>query len=150
MTQYKILFVCIHNSARSQMAEAFLNHYSDGSLVAESAGIEAGTLNPNVVTVMKEAGIDISGKTTQSAFELVKEGRNFDAVITVCDAANAERCPVFPGRVKRVSWSFPDPSSFQGTPEQKLNFTREVRDAVERAIKGFIIEASDYKYWATI
>ncbi|MHA4812184.1 arsenate reductase ArsC [Flavitalea flava] len=136
--QYKILFVCIHNSARSQMAEAFLNKHGKGHFLAESAGIEPGVLNPNVVKVMQEVGIDLSQKGTQGVFDVLQEGKTFDAVITVCDAANAERCPVFPGMVKKIAWSFEDPSAFKGSPEAVLDNTRRIRDEIEREILKFI------------
>src|ERR1700743_2711092 len=99
-----VLFVCIHNSARSQMAEAFLNYLGKGKFIAESGGIEKGTLNPLVVSAMQEIGIDIGNNQTKEAFDILKEGKKFDAVITVCDAASAEKCPVFPGKIKRLAW----------------------------------------------
>ncbi len=137
---YKILFVCIHNSARSQMAEAFLNKYANGELTAESAGIEAGKMNLNVVKVMQEAGIDLSRKGTQQVSEILRKGDRYDAVITVCDAANAERCPAFPGVVKRIAWSFEDPSSAEGTPKEILAKTRMVRNEIDRKIKEFVAD----------
>lgn len=148
MIKHTILFVCIHNSARSQMAEAFLNHYSDGSLIAESAGLEPGKLNPNAVTVMQEVGIDISQKGTQEVFDLFKKGRLFQAVITVCDEASAEGCPIFPGVVRRLGWSFADPSGFTGSREEILDQTRKVRDQIKEAVMAFIEEAKHMEYWA--
>ncbi len=148
MIQHSILFVCIHNSARSQMAEAFLNHYDGKSLIAESAGLEPGKLNPNVVKVMAEVGIDISHKGTQEVFDLFKKGRLFQAVITVCDEASAEGCPIFPGVVRRMGWSFPDPSGFKGTEEEILENTRKVRDEIKEAVLAFIDEAKHMEYWA--
>ncbi len=145
--EHKVLFVCIHNSARSQMAEAFLNKYGAGNLIAESAGLEPGKMNQNVVKVMQELGIDLSQKTTQGVFDLLKHGRSFDAVITVCDGASAEKCPIFPGSGKRISWSFEDPSSFTGTPQEILQHTRIVRDEIEKSVKGFIDEAGAQSYW---
>ncbi len=145
--RHKVLFVCIHNSARSQMAEAFLNEYGKGRFGAESAGIEPGKLNPVVVQVMLEVGIDLSKKGTKGVFDLFKQGKSYDAVITVCDAASAERCPVFPGKVKRLAWSFKDPSSFKGSPEEVLNKTREIRDEIKNAILDFIKEGSSLNYW---
>lgn len=137
----KVLFVCIHNSARSQMAEAFLNELGRGRFAAESAGLEPGTLNPVVVEAMKEAGIDISGNATKSVFDLLKRGRAYDYVATVCDEAAAERCPVFPGTVKeRMHWGFPDPSSFPGTFAEKLERTRAVRDEIRARVARFIDE----------
>ena len=142
MEKIKVLFLCVHNSARSQIAEAFLNQMAGEIFSAESAGLEPGTLNPFVVEAMQETGIDISGKQTRSAFDLFKQGRMFQFVITVCDAANAERCPVFPGVTKRISWSFEDPSSFNGTHEEILAQTRLVRDKIKSAIEVFI---NDYR-----
>ncbi len=143
----KILFVCIHNSARSQMAEAFLNEIGAGHFLAESAGLEAGRLNPHVVQVMQKTGINISGNATKEVSDLLKEGRSYDAVVTVCDAASAERCPIFPGNTKRIAWSFADPSQFKGTQEEILEQTREVRDEIKNKITGFVQEASQYQYW---
>lgn len=148
MIQHSILFVCIHNSARSQMAEAFLNHYDGKCLIAESAGLEPGKLNPNAVKVMLEVGIDISHKGTQEVFDLFKKGRLFQAVVTVCDEASAEGCPIFPGVVRRLGWSFADPSSFRGTEEDILAQTRKVRDEIKAAVLAFIDEAKHMEYWA--
>ncbi len=125
MAKIKVLFVCVHNSARSQMSEAFLNHYYGDKFEAESAGLEPGTLNPVVVDAMKEAGIDISGNKTKSVFDYFKEGRMFKYVITVCDKTAAERCPIFPGVAEKIHWSFPDPSAIQGTYEEKLEGTKK-------------------------
>jgi len=146
-TKHKILFVCIHNSARSQMAEAFLKKYGGDNFEAESAGIEPGIMNPNVVTVMQEIGIDLSGKPTQGVFDLFQQHKAYNAVITVCDKEAAERCPIFPGNVKRIPWSFKDPSAFKGTREEVLQHTREVRDEIEQKIKGFVQEASQVSFW---
>jgi len=145
--QHKVLFVCIHNSARSQMAEAFLNKYGNGQYAAESAGLEPGKMNPNVVKVMQEAGIDLSQKGTQGVFDLFRKGTHYNAVITVCDGASAEQCPLFPGRVKRVAWSFEDPSLLKGTQDEILQHTRRVRDEIDQAIQNFIKEFSIVSYW---
>ena len=142
---HKVLFVCVHNSARSQMAEAFLKQFGNGNFEAESAGLEPGKMNPNVVEVMKEKGIDLTNKSTQSVFDLFKAGKKYDAVITVCDGA--ERCPVFPGKTKRIAWTFPDPSSFAGSQEVILDQTRIVRDQVEWQVKDFIKHASELNFW---
>jgi len=138
MKRKNVLFVCIHNSARSQMAEAFLNQICSAEFEAHSAGIEAGKLNPTVVEVMKEIGIDISGSQTKSVADLLKSSKLFAYVITVCDEASAERCPVFPGVTTRLHWSFPDPSSFQGA--EKLAKTRDVRDAIKQQIEKWCEE----------
>src|SRR3954447_17723161 len=115
MKKKKVLFVCIHNSARSQMAEAFLNKICGGEFEAKSAGLEPGSLNPIVVEAMQEIGIDISRKSTQAVFDVVKSGKTFAHVVTVCDEASAERCPIFPGVTTRLHWSFPDPSALEGS-----------------------------------
>jgi arsenate reductase len=137
MTKQKVLFLCIHNSARSQVAEAFLKKYSS-SFDVMSAGLEAGTLNPFVVEAMKEVGIDISNNKTKSAFDLYKQGYQFSYVITVCDREAAERCPVFPGVTARFHWPFDDPSKFSGSSEEIMAKTRLVRDAIEAKVKAFI------------
>lgn len=146
-SKHKILFVCIHNSARSQMAEAFLKKYGSDYFEAESAGLEPGKLNPNVVEVMQEIGIDISKNGTQGVFDLFRQGKLFNAVISVCDGANAERCPIFPGRVKRILWSFSDPSSFTGTHEEVLEQTRKVRDEIKEKVFQLISEKSKISFW---
>jgi len=148
--KHRVLFVCIHNSARSQMAEAFLKKYGEGAFEAESAGIEPGKLNPNVVIVMAEKGFDLHGKPTQSVFSLVKEGRQYDAVITVCDREAAERCPVFPGIVKRIAWSFEDPSSFSGERDEILARTRVVRDNIEQTVRAFVEDSAQPDFWKPI
>ncbi len=122
------------------MAEAFLNQGAGDKFIAESAGLEPGVLNPVVIEVMKEVGIYISGNLTKSAFDMYKQGRKFNYVITVCDAANAERCPIFPGVTKRIGWSFEDPSSFTGTEDEKLAKTRLVRDKIKSEIEKFARE----------
>jgi ACR3 family arsenite transporter len=136
----KVLFICIHNSARSQMAEAFLNRMCGGQIEACSAGLEPGKLNPLVVEVMRETGLDISGNQTKSVFDMVKSGAMFDYVVTVCDEAGAERCPIFPGAGQRLHWGFPDPSAFRGSQAEVLRKTREVRDAVKQKIEQWCAE----------
>lgn len=138
MQKKRVLFVCIHNSARSQMAEAFLNTLSGERFEAESAGIEPGTLNPLAVEVMKEVGIDISQNKTKGVFEFVKKGKLFHYVITVCDEASAGKCPIFPGYAKRMHWSFHDPSIFEGTYEERLEKTRSVRDEIKNRISEWL------------
>ena len=136
----KVLFICIHNSARSQMAEAWLNYICGESFAAESAGLEPGTLNPLVVETMEEAGIDISQKKTQDVFEVFKSGKLFAYVIAVCDEASAERCPIFPGVAQRLHWSFPDPSSLTGSHEEKLAEVRKIRDEIRTKIEQWCEE----------
>lgn len=140
MKKDKVLFVCIHNSARSQMAEALLNHLAGERFEARSAGLEPGVLNPLVVEVMQELGVDISGNQTKDVFEMFKRGEIYSYVITVCDGANAERCPVFPGIVSRLHWSFSDPAALQGTRQEMLAAVRNIRDEIRAAVEGFIAE----------
>lgn len=138
MQKKKVLFVCIHNSARSQMAEAFLNNMAGDRFEAESAGIEPGILNPLAVEAMKEVGMDISQNKTKGVLEFIKRGKLFHYVITVCDETGAERCPVFPTTAKRLHWSFQDPSTFEGTYEERLEETRKVRDEIKNRISEWL------------
>ena len=140
MGKIRVLFVCIHNAARSQMAEAFLNDLGRGKFIAESAGLEPGQLNPLVVKVMKDEGMDISGKKSKSVFSMYARGEGFDYVITVCDEASAEKCPVFPGNTKRIHWSFADPSKLKGSDEEKLHIINGIRDQIKNKIEIFIKE----------
>ncbi len=134
----RVLFVCIHNSARSQMAEELLRKLGGERFDVESAGLEPGTLNPLAIEVLKEKGIDITGKKTQKVFDLFTQGCRYNYVITVCDEANAERCPIFPGAVEKLHWGFPDPSSLQGTREERLAKTRAFRDQIEKEIQRWL------------
>jgi arsenate reductase len=138
MEKDKVLFVCVHNSARSQMAEALLKQMAGDRFEAESAGLQPGELNPLAVEVMKEIGIDISKNKTKSAFDLFKDGKLYTHVITVCDETSAEQCPFFPGMMTRLHWSFADPSGFTGTNEEKLEKTRQVREAIRGKIATWL------------
>ncbi len=124
----RILAICVHNSARSQMVEAFINAYFGDKYEAFSAGIKPGELNKFVVEAMKEIGIDISGNKTKSVSEF--KGQRFDYVVTVCDEAR-EACPYFPGGVQYIHNSFEDPSSFSGSYEEILRQVRKVRDEIK-------------------
>jgi len=134
----RVLFLCVHNSARSQMAEAWLRHFGGDMFEIQSAGLEPGTLNPLAVQAMAEVGIDISRNETKSVFDLFKSGKMFHYVIAVCDKASAERCPVFPGITQRLDWSFPDPSKATGTREEQLREMRAVRDAIRARIEAWV------------
>ena len=131
----KVLFICVHNSARSQMAEAFLNDICGDYFEAHSAGLEPGTLKSIAVEAMREVGIDISHKGTQSVFDVFKSGELFAYVITVCDETSAERCPIFPGVTTRLHWSFPDPAALTGTHKERLAGTRKIRDQIRECIE---------------
>ncbi len=134
----RILFVCVHNSARSQMAEAFLNRLGAGAYQAESAGLEPGQLNPMVVKVMAEEGYDLSGNAVKDVFDFFREGRAYDLVIKVCDQSIGQRCPIFPAQKMTLNWDFPDPSAFTGSEEEKLEKTRAVRDAIKQRIEEML------------
>lgn len=131
----KVLFVCVRNSARGQMAEAFLNHLYGNMFEAHSAGLEPVTINPIAVDAMWELGVDISENNTKWVFDYIKIGLVFDYVITVCDETNARRCPNLPGAAVRLHWTVPDPALFAGTPENKLARMREARDAIREKVQ---------------
>jgi len=133
-----VLFVCIHNSARSQMAEAFVNAAGRADVTAESAGLEAGRLNPLVVESMKEIGIDISGNRTKTVADMLARGGKYDYVVTVCDGASAERCPVFPGGGSQLHWDFPDPSALHGEKSEVMAGIRAVRDRIRTAVEEWL------------
>ena len=128
------LFVCIHNSARSQMAEAFARKRLGDRLDVMSAGLQRGTLNPVVVEVMRERGFDLSQHAAKSLDDIGWQSLNFAYVVTVCDEASAEACPAVPTSGHRLHWSFADPSGFRGSPDEVREQTRRVRDEIERAV----------------
>lgn len=135
----KVLFVCIHNSARSQMAEALLKKYGKDLFEVESAGFEPASLNPLAIEVLKrEENIDISNNTTDAVFDMFKQGKHFNFVIAVCDEGNAQRCPVFPGLNYRLHWSFPDPSLVQGEGEEKYLKVKEIYLDIKEEVFRFI------------
>src|SRR5215813_6266198 len=134
----RVLFICVHNSARSQMAEALLNQMCGDEFEAHSAGLHPGTLNPLVVEAMDEIGIDISQNKTKSVFDIWKSCELFQYVISVCDEESAEKCPIFPGPTTRLHWSFHDPSSATGTYEQKLQKVRQIRDEIASKIQDWL------------
>lgn len=136
----KVLFICVHNSARSQMAAALLNKRCGEFFEAESAGLEPGKLNPMAVDVLHEIGIDVSRNKTRAVFDVFKSGQLFAYVITVCAESEAKGCPIFPGVTTRLHWTFPDPSKFTGTPEEKLEQTRRVRDKIDSQVRDFCAE----------
>ncbi len=140
---HKVLFVCIHNSARSQMAEAYLKQFGGADFEVQSAGFEPASINPLVVEVMQEEGIDLSSKGTQSVFELFKSGRVFTHVITVCDDTQESKCPLYPGMTHRLHLPFPDPSQLRGSAEERLEQTRKIRDTIRDAIREFIAWAQN-------
>ena len=138
----KVLFICVHNSARSQMAAALLNQKCGKFFAAESAGLEPGKLNPLAVEILQEVGIDISRNKTRAVFDVFKSGQLFAYVITVCDESEAAGCPIFPGVAKRLHWSFPDPSKLTGSHEARLEGTRLIRDQIGKRIEAWCNEVS--------
>lgn len=140
MAKQRVLFICVHNSARSQMAAALLNKTCPELFEAQSAGLEPGTINPLVIEALQELGIDISKNTTQRVFNVWKSGQIFHFVITVCSEAEAEGCPIFAGVTTRLYWPFEDPSKFTGTHDERLKKTRQVRDQIRAKIDSFCEE----------
>ena len=141
MHKPNVLFICVHNSARSRMAEGLLNARCGELFAAQSAGLEKGRgVNPLAAEVMKEIGIDISGQPSQEVFDVYKSGVLFAYVITVCSESEGAGCPIFPGPAKRLHWPFADPSSFAGTWEEKLERTRAVREAIAAKIEEWCAE----------
>jgi glycerol uptake facilitator-like aquaporin/protein-tyrosine-phosphatase len=149
ITPSRVLFVCIHNSARSQMAEAFLNARCAGQFVAESAGLEPGKLNPFAVAAMSEVGVDISRNATKSIEAILENGRAYAYVITVCDEASAERCPVFPGGARRLHWSFADPAALGGSSHERLAKTRQIRNEIRLQIDTWCVQNCSDTYCAS-
>ena len=137
MKKTRILAICIHNSARSQMTEEYIRLACGDRVEVESAGIEPGNINPVVVELLREDGIDITGKATRSVFDLHRAGRSFDYVIAVCDPEAAEKCPIFPAERQRLHWPFPDPSKAQGTLEERLAAVRPIRDQIRAKVEEF-------------
>lgn len=133
----RVLYLCTHNSARSQIAEALLRHLGGGDFAAYSAGSEATHIYPLALAVLAEGGIETHGLYSKHLRDFA--GQRFDAVITLCDRA-CDACPVFPGDTERLHWSFPDPSAVEGMDTERLNAFRAVRDGLERHILRYIVE----------
>ena len=140
MPKQKVLFICVHNSARSQMAAAWLNRICPDVFEAQSAGLEPGTINPLAIDAMREVGVDISKNQTQSVFDVFVTGELFAYAITVCAESETTGCPIFAGVTKRLHWSFPDPSAFTGTYKERLERTCEIRDQIRARIDSFCEE----------
>jgi arsenate reductase (thioredoxin) len=131
----RVLFLCTHNSARSQMAEGLLRAIADDRFEVGSAGTERTAVNPLAIRAMAERGIDIRGHTSKVYTDLA-EGA-WDYLITVCDEAN-ERCPWVPSGATGLHWSFPDPAGAAGTEEERLAVFRRVRDRIEERLTGWL------------
>jgi arsenate reductase (thioredoxin) len=142
MGKIRVLFVCVYNSFRSQIAEKFLNEEYGDLFYAESAGLMTKEINPLAIQVMSEIDLDISKNSSDSVFDFYKQGRLYNHVITVCSREAEEKCPVFPGIQKRLNWDLPDPEEFKGTDEEKLEQARQLRDQIRNRVRGFVIEVT--------
>jgi arsenate reductase len=135
----RVLFLCTGNSARSQMAEAFLRKYGEGQFESFSAGLEPKVLNPLTLRVMEEIGFDMFGHRSKGIDEYLGK-EHFQYLVTVCHDAE-QNCPrVWPGVNQRLHWSFEDPAAFEGTPEEKLEKFRQVRDQIQEKVRAWLNE----------
>lgn len=134
----KVLFICIRNSGRSQIAEAYLKKFGGEKFEVESAGYNPGPIPSMIVKVMEEDGFDLSGAQSKSAWDLFREGRFYNYVITVCDRAHEEECPIFPKPFLQLNWPYPDPDSFTGSEEEKMEQVRELRDSIKARVEQFV------------
>jgi arsenate reductase (thioredoxin) len=132
----RVLFLCTHNSARSQMAEGLLRELGGDRFEVHSAGTEASLVRPLAIQVMDEIGVDISAQESKTLNRYL--GDPFDYVVTVCDEAN-EACPFFPGAKERLHWSLPDPSAAEGTEEERLVVFRSVRDQIRDRVQTELV-----------
>ena len=135
MTRRRVLVLCTHNSARSQMAEGLLRTLASDRFEVASAGTEATRVHPLAIRAMDELGIDLRGHRSKTVDAFLEEP--WDVVITVCDGAN-ERCPIFPGRTQRLHWSFEDPSAASGSDDERLAVFRRVRDAIAERLRAWV------------
>lgn len=142
MNKKRVLFLCTHNSARSQMAEGFLRSMAGDQFEVASAGTEATRVHPLAVQVMAEVGVNIGEHSSKTLDRLLDQ--RWDYVITVCDSAD-EACPVFPWKTNRLHWGFPDPSPAQGTPEERLRVFRDIRDSIRTRLQGWLADQSPEK-----
>jgi arsenate reductase len=136
MNKTKVLFLCTGNSARSQMAEAFLRKYAGDRFEVYSAGLEPKGINPYTERVMREIGVDISGQYSKNVSEYIGK-IHFGYLITVCADAE-EKCPIFPGVGQRLHWAFEDPAAFVGSAEETLQRFREVRNQIDRRVRTWL------------
>jgi arsenate reductase len=139
-TRRRVLFLCTHNSARSQMAEGLLRHLAGDRFEIYSAGTEATSVRPEAIAAMAEIGVDISGQESKTLDRYLRE--SFDYVVTVCDDAR-EACPVFPGAKTRLHWSLRDPSRATGSDEERLGVFRAVRDEILGRIQRELVSPAD-------
>ena len=138
MDKKRVLFICRHNSARSQMAEEYLRSLGGEVFEAHSAGLEPTRVNPLVAEAMAEEGFNLSQNRTRSVFDLFRAGNLFEYVITVCSPEVEDKCPLFPGVTKRLNWPFPDPAAAEGSHEEQLEAVRKIRDDIKAKIGEFL------------
>jgi arsenate reductase len=144
MSKIKVLFLCTGNTARSQMAEAFLREYAGDRFDAYSAGLQPGEINPFTRAVMEEIGLDLAGQYSKDVLEYMGKV-HFGYLITVCRHAE-ENCPsTFPGVSHRLHWDLEDPAAFEGSEEETRQKFREIRDRVSERIKAWIRETTPAK-----
>jgi arsenate reductase (thioredoxin) len=137
MTRERVLFLCTHNSARSQMAEGFLRELAGDRFEVESAGTEQTRVNPLAIRAMQEVGVDLGGHRSKTLEQFLDQP--WDYVITVCDSAN-ERCPIFSGSARRLHWTFEDPSRATGNDDERLEIFRRIRDEISTRIEAWLAE----------
>ncbi|MFO7808545.1 arsenate reductase ArsC [Guyparkeria sp.] len=134
----RVLFVCIHNSGRSQIAEAFLNELGGPEIVAESAGVDPHPVNPEVIQVMKEIGYDLSGAESDNIVDFFREGRLYEQVIYVCERGTEQDCPLFPGVRQTLHWPYPDPATLGGGEAERLEALRGIRDRIRERVEEWL------------
>jgi len=137
LSKTKVIFLCTHNAARSQMAEAFLRKYAGDYFDVYSAGFDPKPIHPLTIKVMKEIGYDLSNQQPKDLWQLIRN-EYFGIAITVCNKSEEEDCPTIPGTSTRLYWNIEDPAAFEGTEEEKLAKFREVRDQIHERVKVFL------------
>lgn len=140
MKKIKVLFVCVQNTFRSQMAEAIMNTKYGELFEAESAGLEPGEVHPLAIEAMDQIGIDLRGKQTHSVFDFFKEHRFYSYVITVCSREAEKRCPIFPGTLRQLNWELPDVAQCQDSAQECLNQAVKLRQEIEQRIDALVQE----------
>jgi arsenate reductase len=137
-TSKKILIICEHNSARSQMAQAFFNRLSSNCLEVHSAGLNPSGINQDVIKVMKEKGYDITHQRSSNIMDYMENNNHFDTVITVCDASLLAEYPSFPGEKRRIHWELADPSQYYTEDSSNLEKIRQIRNKIEKLVQEFV------------
>lgn len=139
-SKINVIFICTHNSARSQMAEAFLKKYAGDYFDVYSAGFNPQPIHPYAIKVMEEIGYDLSTQHPKDLWQLIKNNSFVGIAITVCKPKEEEDCPTIPGILTRLFWHIDDPAAFEGTEEEKLAKFREIRDQIQKEVQNFLME----------